>query len=180
MHMYMYAYIYIYISGCGHGPRGVQEGQAGRRAGRRAVILAIVLVVVAVIVTLVIVRVRIRVIVIVICSYIVILVIVIVVVLLLIIMVIIVRVRVRVIGACRARQGTNGVSADGVTVNFMFFDRGTFWLLPLTYFYVSKSASAYMFPQSVKIISFCSGSIIADRIGPQPKSSRLAQVIHFL
>ena len=27
----------------------------------------------------------------------------------------------------------NGVSTNGVTPNFMFFDRGTFWVLPLTY-----------------------------------------------
>ena len=32
----------------------------------------------------------------------------------------------------------NGVSTDGVTPNVMFFDRVTFWVLPLTYFDVSK------------------------------------------
>ena len=26
------------------------------------------------------------------------------------------------------RRGTDGVSTDGVTANFMFFDRGTFWV----------------------------------------------------
>ena len=34
----------------------------------------------------------------------------------------------------------------------MFFDRGTFWVLPLTYFCLPKSARAYLFvTQSVKI-----------------------------
>ena len=33
------------------------------------------------------------------------------------------------------RKGTNGVGANGVTAKFMFFDGGTFWVLPLTYFY---------------------------------------------
>ena len=38
------------------------------------------------------------------------------------------------------RKGTNGVSTTGVTANFIFFDRGTFWVLPLTYFCIPKSA----------------------------------------
>ena len=29
--------------------------------------------------------------------------------------------------AARVRKGTNGVSTSGVTANFVFFDRGTFW-----------------------------------------------------
>ena len=48
-----------------------------------------------------------------------------------------------------SRKGTNGVSTNGVTTNFMFFDRGTSWVLPLTYFYVPRSARAYLFPKSV-------------------------------
>ena len=70
--------------------------------------------------------------------------------------------------SCCARKGTNGVSTNGVTANFMFFDRGTFWVLPLTYFYLPKSARAYLFPQSVKIHYFCSGPISVDPICPQP------------
>ena len=55
-------------------------------------------------------------------------------------------------GALQApRKGTNGLSTNGVTAIFMFFDRGTFWVLPLTYFCLPKSARAYLFPQSVKI-----------------------------
>ena len=37
------------------------------------------------------------------------------------------------------------------------------------YFYPPKSARAYLFPQSVKIICFCSGPISVDPICPQPK-----------
>ena len=59
------------------------------------------------------------------------------------------------------RKGTNGVSTNGVTANFMFFDRGTFWVLPLTYFHIPKSARAYLFPRSVKIRYFCSQTPIS-------------------
>ena len=66
------------------------------------------------------------------------------------------------------RKGTNGVSTNGVTANVMFVDRGTFWVFPLTYFYIPKSARAYLFPQSVNIPYFCSGSISVDPICRQP------------
>ena len=64
---------------------------------------------------------------------------------------------------------TNAVSTNGVTANIMFFDRGTFWVLPLTYLYHPKSARAYLFPQSVKTHYFCRRPISADPICPQPK-----------
>ena len=48
---------------------------------------------------------------------------------------------------------TNGVAALVV----VFFDRGTFWVLPLTYFHLPKRARAYLLPQSVKVPYFCSG-----------------------
>ena len=35
-------------------------------------------------------------------------------------------------GIEKGRKGTNGVSTNGVTANFMLFDRGTFWVLRLT------------------------------------------------
>ena len=38
------------------------------------------------------------------------------------------------------RKGTDGVSTNGVIANFVFFDRGTFWVLPLTYFCLPRSA----------------------------------------
>ena len=66
------------------------------------------------------------------------------------------------------RRGTNGVSTNGVTAIFRFFDRGTFWVLPLTYMYLPKSARACLFSQSVKVHYFCSGPISVDPICPQP------------
>ena len=66
------------------------------------------------------------------------------------------------------RKVTDGVSTNGVTANSTFLDRGTFWALPLTYFYLPKSAWAYLFPQSIKIHHFCSGPVSADPICPQP------------
>ena len=58
------------------------------------------------------------------------------------------------------RKGTNGVSTNGVTAIFMFFDRGTFWVLPLPYFYLPKSARAHLFPQSVKIRTSAAASLV--------------------
>ena len=66
------------------------------------------------------------------------------------------------------RKGTNGISTNGVTANFKFFDRGTFWVLPLAYFYLPKSARAYLFPKSVKNHYFCSSPISVDPICRQP------------
>ena len=43
------------------------------------------------------------------------------------------------------RKGTNVVGTNGVTANLMLLDRGTFWALPLNYFYLPKSARAYLF-----------------------------------
>ena len=59
--------------------------------------------------------------------------------------------------------GTNGVTAF-----LLFVDRGAFWVLPLTYFFLPISARAYLFPQSVQIPYFCSGPICVDPICPQP------------
>ena len=56
-----------------------------------------------------------------------------------------------------------------VTAFVMFFERGTFWVLHLTYVYLPKSARAYLFPQSVKIHNLCSGRISVDPVCPQPK-----------
>ena len=67
------------------------------------------------------------------------------------------------------RKGTiNGVSTSGVTATFTFVDRGTFWVLQLTYFYLPKSARMYLLPQSVKMHYFCSGPLSVDPICPQP------------
>ena len=59
--------------------------------------------------------------------------------------------------------------------NFYVFWR-TFWVLPLSYGYLPKSARAYLFPQSVKIHyfwNFCSGLISVDPTCPQPTTARL-------
>ena len=58
--------------------------------------------------------------------------------------------------APRSRKGTTGVSTNGVAASFMFFDTGTFWVLPLTYFYVPKSARVYFF-------SICQNSLPLQR-----------------
>ena len=50
------------------------------------------------------------------------------------------------------------------------FLTGTFWVLPLIYFYLPKSARAYLFPQSVKNHDFCSGPISVDPICLQPNN----------
>ena len=59
-------------------------------------------------------------------------------------------------------KGLMGSALTGVTANFVFFDRGTFWVLLLTYLYIPKSDRAYLFPQSVRIHYFCSGPISVD------------------
>ena len=69
------------------------------------------------------------------------------------------------------RRGTNGIGTNGVTANLLFFDRGAFWVLPLTYFYLPKSARAHahLFRQSVKMCCFCSRPISVVPICPQPR-----------
>ena len=54
--------------------------------------------------------------------------------------------------ACLHRKGTNEVSTNGVTANCMFFDRGTFWVLPLTYstFIFPKVPGGTFFPNLTK------------------------------
>ena len=69
------------------------------------------------------------------------------------------------------RKGTNGVGTDGVTASLQLFDSGTFWVLQLTYFYLPKSARAYLFPEYVKMHYFCSGPMNVDPICPQPNDS---------
>ena len=71
------------------------------------------------------------------------------------------------------RKGTNGVSTNGAAANFIFFDRGTFWVPTLTYLYFPKSARAYLFPQSVRIHYFCSGPISVGPVCPPPSNIEL-------
>ena len=58
------------------------------------------------------------------------------------------------------RKGTNGVSTNGVTANLMFLDRGSFWGLPLTYFYLPKSARAYLFSNRSKFMTFAAAPLV--------------------
>ena len=58
------------------------------------------------------------------------------------------------------RKGTNGVSTNGVTANFMFVERGFFWLLTLTYFYILKIARAYLFPNLSKFTTFAAAPLV--------------------
>ena len=60
----------------------------------------------------------------------------------------------------------------------MSFDRGAFWVLPLTCFFLAKSARAYLFPQSIKIHYFCSGPISVDPICPHPTRCRASSTRH--
>ena len=62
----------------------------------------------------------------------------------------------------------HGVGTNGVTAIFILFDRGTYWVLPLTYFYIPKSARVYLFPQSVKVHYFCSDPMSIGPICLQP------------
>ena len=59
-------------------------------------------------------------------------------------------------------RGTDGVSTNGVTANLMFFDRGTFWVLPLIYCYLPTSASAYLFPRicQISLIYFAAAPLV--------------------
>ena len=76
---------------------------------------------------------------------------------------------------CVHRKGATGVSTHGVTAIIMFIDRGTFWVLPLIYFYIPNKSRAYLFPQSDKTHYFCRDPISADPICPQPSGAdRLA------
>ena len=50
-----------------------------------------------------------------------------------------------------------------------FFDRGPFWVFPLTSFYLTKSARAYFFPKSVNMYYFRSGPMSVYPIWPQSK-----------
>ena len=51
-------------------------------------------------------------------------------------------------------------SALMVTAKFMFSDRGTFWVLPLAYVYLPKSARSYLFPNLSKLITFAAAPLV--------------------
>ena len=53
-----------------------------------------------------------------------------------------------------------GSASHGVTANFMFHERGTFWVLLLTYFYLPKSAREYLFPDLSNFITFAAAPLV--------------------
>ena len=63
-------------------------------------------------------------------------------------------------GSRGTRKETCGVSTNGVIANVVFFDRGTFGVLPSTYMYLSKSARAYLFPNPSKSITFAAVAFV--------------------
>ena len=57
-------------------------------------------------------------------------------------------------------KGQMGSALMGSLQMFMFSDRRTFWVLPLTYFYLPKSARAYFFPDPSKCIAFAAAPLV--------------------
>ena len=56
-----------------------------------------------------------------------------------------------------SRKGTNGVSTNGVTANFMFFDRGTFWV-PVCQ---NRSIVHNFFPNLSKFVTFAATPLVS-------------------
>ena len=74
--------------------------------------------------------------------------------------------------ARRSERDNRGQHFNRVTADPCPSDRGTCWVLPLTYFYLPKSSKGVLFPQSVSNHYFCSGPTSADPICPQPRRLR--------
>ena len=58
------------------------------------------------------------------------------------------------------RDSTSGVAANSVC----FLDRGTFWVLLLVYFYLPRSARAYLLPNLSKSITLAAASLVSTPI----------------
>ena len=58
------------------------------------------------------------------------------------------------------RRGTDGVDTNAVAAKFMLFDRGTFWVLPLTHFCLPNSARAYLFSNLSEFITFAAAPLV--------------------
>ena len=59
-------------------------------------------------------------------------------------------------------EGQIGLSTDGVTTDIMLFDGGTFWVLPLTYFYLPKSARGYLLsPNLSRLFTFTAAPLVS-------------------
>ena len=73
------------------------------------------------------------------------------------------------------RNGTNGVSTNGVTANFMLFlTEGLFGHPVNLLLSPQKCQGIPLFPQSVKVRYLCSGPISVDPICPQPSAASTA------
>ena len=58
-----------------------------------------------------------------------------------------------------ASERDKWVSTNWFTANVVFFDRDTFWVFPLTDFYLPKSARTYLFTNPSKVISFAAAPL---------------------
>ena len=56
-----------------------------------------------------------------------------------------------------ARKGTNGFSTNGVTAFLLFFDTGTFWVLPLAYLFIFPKVPGRTFSP------ICQSSLLLQR-----------------
>ena len=57
-------------------------------------------------------------------------------------------------------KGQIGSALMGSLQICCFFDRGTFWVLPLTYFYLPQSSRAYLFSNLSKFITFAAAPLV--------------------
>ena len=60
------------------------------------------------------------------------------------------------------RKGTNGVSTNRVTANFMFFDRGTFWVLVLPHSGQNSDDAKSTQPKTIRhqLVQQCLGVVL--------------------
>ena len=75
----------------------------------------------------------------------------------------------RLVGAAGRRaelgEGQIGSALTGVTAFLFCFDRGTFWVLPLAYFYLPKSARAYLLdPHLSNFIPFAAAPLVLTNL----------------
>ena len=54
---------------------------------------------------------------------------------------------------------------------FMFFDGGTFWVLPLTYFIFPKVPGCACFPNRSKSITFAAAPLVSTPLVQKPKAA---------
>ena len=79
-------------------------------------------------------------------------------------------------------KGTNvsALMTNGVTSNFMFFDRGTFWVLPSTYFCLPRSARAYLVPPNLSKFTTFAAAPLALTLFVHNQSFHTASLLSLL